>query len=440
MNPKEYLTNLFQKAIAMLSPEKIVMSSVRCNNSGLEIAGREIDMNDHPLYILAVGKAAIPMTKGLLNVVKENVTGLLIISPEDVDVPVELRQKTLNGSHPVPDKNSLNAGKRASEFFDQIPSDAIVLTLISGGTSSLMCLPADGISIDDLNETFHLLNNSGANIRQINAVRKHCSQIKGGQFLRFLDPSVTLIDMVISDVPDDDLSVIGSGPTTVDSSDYSDARQVLQEYDLWDKVPETVRNHIKRGLEGTISGTVKKGKDPIKKHHSSVISSARKLAEKMADVAERDGYTVWIAEHAYNRDVKEVSKIVTQMARAVADGIADIATPAVLVFYGESTVSVTGSGKGGRNQELALRSALDISGYDRITLLSAGSDGIDGPTDAAGAIVDGETISRAKKQGLDPDVYLQENDSYNFHSRAGTLLKTGPTGNNLMDVVLVFVK
>lgn len=424
----------------MLSPENIIERNVRRNSRMLEVADRKIDINDHPLYILAVGKAAVPMSKGLMNIVDKEVEELLIICPADADVPEEFQDNIQYGSHPVPDSRSLNAGKRAAGFFKQIPADAVVLTLISGGTSSLMCLPAEEISIEDLNTTFRLLNNSGANIREINTVRKHCSQIKGGQLLRFLDPSITLIDLVISDVPDDDLSVIGSGPTTVDTSGFRDARKVLAEYDLWKKVPETVRRHIEKGLEEEVAGTLKKGEDPLKEHYARVISSARKLAEKIAELAERDGYTGWIAEQAYNRDVKEVSKMVTQMARAVADGIADISTPAVLVYYGESTVNVTGNGKGGRNQELALRSALDISGYDRITLLSAGSDGIDGPTDAAGAIVDGETITQAKVQDLDPDSYLQDNDSYHFHSRAGSLLKTGPTGNNLMDVVLVLIQ
>lgn len=438
MDPKEYLNNLFREAIDELSPENIVAGNIRRNNRGLEVTDREIDISSRPLYILAVGKAAVPMTQGLMNVVDNEFSGLLIISPADMDVPAKLQDNIQFGSHPVPDSRSLNAGRQAVDFFRRMPPDAVVLTLISGGTSSLMCLPAEGISIEDLSTTFRLLNNSGANIREINAVRKHCSQIKGGQLLHFLEPSITLIDLVISDVPDDDLSVIGSGPTTLDTSGFRDARKVLVEYDLWKEVPETVRRHLERGLEEEAAGPLKKGEDPLKEHYARVISSARKLAEKIAEFAEKDGYTGWIAEQAYNRDVKEVSKMITQMARAVADGIANISTPAVLVFYGESTVNVTGTGKGGRNQELALRSALDIAGYDRITLLSAGSDGIDGPTDAAGAIVDGETIPQAK--GLDPDTYLKDNDSYHFHSRAGTLLKTGPTGNNLMDVVLVFVQ
>lgn len=440
MDPKTYLSRLFHETIDDMSPENIVESNVRRNDRGIVIRDREIKIGDRPLYVLAVGKAAVPMTMGLMNIDDGGIEDMLVITPRGVDIPEEIRDKVIYGSHPVPDDQSLNAGKRAAELFEKVPPKGIALTLISGGTSSLMCLPYDEISIEDLNTTFGLLNNSGANIREINAVRKHCSQIKGGQLLRFLDSSVTLIDLVISDVPDDDLSVIGSGPTTTDSSDFRDAHRVLMKYNLWSRMPKTIRNHIGKGMEGVVADTIKTGEDPLKEHHAEVISSARKLAEKLARLAERDGYNSWLAEQAFNRDVKEVSTEITEKAKAVAEGRSDISAPAVLVFYGESTVNVTGQGIGGRNQELALHSAVNIANLDRITLLSAGTDGIDGPTDAAGAIVNGETIQRANDQGLDPDKYLRENDSYHFHRQAGTLLQTGPTGNNLMDVVLVFIE
>lgn len=449
MDFKTYLTELFRRSLEALSPENIVRSNIVKTGNELQIAGKRIDTQGSPVHLMAVGKAAGPMIRGFMQAAGgvDELSDILVIAQQKTDLTDLPAGKIVYGSHPVPGEGSLTAGRQAVEFFRAVPAEGTLVTLISGGTSSLMCLPAERITISELNDVFRLLNNSGATIREVNAVRKHLSQIKGGQLLRNLDPGVTLIDLVISDVPDDDLSVIGSGPTTPDSSTFQDAYHVLLEYDLWKEVSDSVRDHIEKGLTGETVHTVKKNEDPLEDHYSRVIGSARKLAEKAGSLAGDDGFDVRIADEAFNEDVERMAKKITTRAIAVADD--DNGTksgdntgnkqPVLLIFYGESTVNVTGGGRGGRNQELALRGAMHIAGKDHITLLSAGTDGIDGPTDAAGAVVDGSTIPQAKAGGLEPEVFLQDNDSYTFHRRMETLLCTGPTGNNLMDIVLVVI-
>ncbi|MDX1618705.1 MAG: MOFRL family protein, partial [Balneolaceae bacterium] len=246
-------------------------------------------------------------------------------------------------------------------------------------------------------------------------------------------------DLILSDVPDDDPATIGSGPTTPDPSTFQDAYHILLEKDLWESLPPSVRSHVEKGIDGLVPDTLKPGDRPVTEHHSFIIGSARKMAGTVAASFEKEGYSTWLPDRAYNEDVESVADIIAEKAIGVIKQGQPVVPPAALIFYGESTVQVTGGGKGGRNQELALRGAVKIAGYENITWLSAGTDGIDGPTDAAGAIVDGNTIEQAEGRDLDYRSFLDQNDSYHFHQKAGTLYKTGPTGNNLMDLQVVIV-
>jgi glycerate-2-kinase len=343
----------------------------------------------------------------------DHITKSLVITSDREAATLCRAEEVIVGSHPLPDGRSLEAGNRTLDFMESIPPDAIVINLISGGTSSLLSLPADGISVDDLAATYELLNNSGAAIHDINTVRKHCSKVKGGQLLHYLDPKVTLIDLVISDVPDDELSMVGSGPTIPDWSSYQDAYHLLLEYDLWDKIPVSVRVHIEKGIRGEVQETVTPEEAPIERHQSEIISSASKLAQTIGTLASQEGVSVTVAEKPFNEEVEKVSRSIAETVLSTADRRkSQREQPALFVFWGESTVRVTGDGKGGRNQELALRGAIKIAGRPNITWLSAGTDGIDGPTDAAGATVYGTTIANAREKNLDPESYLSDSDSY----------------------------
>lgn len=433
----KYLSELFHRTLEACSPQKAVAGAASCEGDVLQIGESRFELDNQPVYVLAVGKAAVPMYQSVHAILDDHITGSLVITPTSSG-PIQCSaDEVIEGEHPVPGQGSLKAGEGVVAFLNTIPEDALVLSLISGGTSSLMCHPAEGITIEDLNQAFDLLNNSGAGIYEMNAVRKHCSSIKGGQLLRFLPNEISLVNLIISDVPGDDPAVIGSGPTVPDPSTFSDAHDVLQERRIWDNLPESVRKHIQAGINAQRSETLKPGERSDARWQTHIISSAGQFADQAAKFAEEDGNKIWVAEEPFNEPVEIVASDIIGRIEESLKGEGESIPPKVFIFYGESTVNVTGQGKGGRNQELALRGALKIAGRSNIGWLSAGTDGIDGPTDAAGALVGGDTITQARDQNIDPEKYLEDNDAYHFHEKMGTLLKTGPTGNNLMDVVFV---
>ena len=435
MNSKKLLPELFHDTLKICSPSNSIASVLKVQNGQCNIKDQQFNLNTHPVYVLSVGKASALMYDSVQDKLGDFITDSLVITPEQKQASACKANSVIVGSHPTPDEKSYKAGKAAVTFLEEVSENALLLCLISGGTSSLMCVPAENISISDLNRTFHLLNNSGASIHEINTVRKHCSKIKGGQLLRHVCSGAAIVDLVISDVPDDDLSVIGSAPTIEDATTFQEAYHILLQYQLWKDLPDNVRTHIEKGLNGQVPETLKPGKKPHHRHHTYVISSAQKFAQNLGNFASQKGYEVWISEKAYNENVETVAEeMVNHTLSSLSPRI-----PQLFIFYGESYVKVTGEGKGGRNQDLALRGALKIDGNANVTWLSAGTDGVDGPTDAAGAIVDGTTITKARKLNMDPVDYLERNDSYHFHLKAGTLFQTGPTGNNLMDVTLIAV-
>ncbi len=423
---------IFLRTIDKNKPARLIEEKVSNNSSGLEIDGEHFPLNNHPVYLIASGKASVAMAGALKKKFSIDDEKSICIARENGSKNKQ-KQKIIYASHPYPDKKSEKAADKLIRFIQQIPKNAIVLFALSGGTSALVSKPADGISIEEIAKVNKLLLNSGASILEINGVRKHLSKIKGGQLLNYFHPNITLIDLVISVVPGDDLEIIGSGLAIPDSTTFQNAYQTLIKYDLWEKLPQPARDHIQKGLSSEVSETLKPGDEPVQKHHSFIIGSARKFAETMGEEALAAGYQPIIAEEYYNGSVERViNKIISDLNNKSDDG-----TPKAFIYYGESTLNITGGGKGGRNQAMALRAAVKIDGMENITWLSAGTDGIDGPTDAVGAIVDGNTIKKAKEKGFNIHKFIETNDSYHFHSKMNTLLKTGPTGNNLMDVVLV---
>ncbi|MFH5831652.1 glycerate kinase [Halalkalibaculum sp. DA3122] len=428
---------IFRRSLDAQKPSTVLRQIVGENKIRSGEVEIELDGFDG-IYVVGSGKAAWEMVRTLCEEIGDRVAGALAVSPYD---PAEEKESIQfhQAAHPVPDSTSISAAEKITSFMERVPENSLLLYAISGGTSSLVCQPAGDITVDELNQIYEQLNNCGANIHEINTVRKHISRVKGGQLLRHVDPAVTLLDLVISDVPNDDMQVIGSGPTTPDTSTFQDAYHILLEYKLWEKLPGAARKHIEEGIEGIVPETVKPGEDPVDNHISIIVGSAQKLAQKACELMEEAGYDCWVAPQAYNKDVAKVARDIADKVISVKEQQVPAPLPVAFIFYGESTVEVTGDGKGGRNQELALRGALEIAGYENITWLSAGTDGIDGPTDAAGAVVTGSTVAEAQEKGIDPYEHLKNNDAYHFHEAMGTLLKTGPTGNNLMDIQIVLV-
>ncbi|MFV1884739.1 MAG: glycerate kinase type-2 family protein [Balneola sp.] len=388
-------------------------------------------------WILGAGKSSVSMARKLMEQEEISIKDGIIIS--NYSSFCENNIQVFKGSHPFPDEDSVSASYELLQLARKIPAGETVIFCLSGGASSMLCIPPDGVEIDELAEVYKLLLNSGASIHEINVVRKHLCLIKGGQLAQMLH-HVNLITLIESDVPDNDLETIGGAPTICDSSTFKDAFQVLKRYRLWDKVPHSVRIQIAKGMSRDIPETPKPGINDHPNHTIKLISEASSLADIIAEMITKEGYNSWVAESSYNEDVRKVSKMICSKAISVLSNNDPIEKPAALIFYGESTVEVKGDGKGGRNQELALISAISIEGQHSISMLSIGTDGIDGPTDAAGAIIDSKTTLLARKKKISPEEYLQKNDSYNFHNQMGTLIKTGPIGKNLMDLQVLLIE
>jgi len=398
----------------------------------------EIRNNDDPVWVLAAGKASQKMVLNLEKNLGDRIRDGILISNQTPDPGIRFVQQ-FKASHPYPDESCWSATLELLKLAREIPPGKTVVFCISGGASSLLCNPAGELEIDELAYTYKLILNSGASIHHMNMIRKHLSAIKGGQLALAL-AHTKLITLAISDVPGDDPEVIGSGPTLPDPTTFEDAYRISKYHGIWDKYPVSVRKHLLDGLEGLIPDTPKPESQGHPNHKIHLISTARLLAEQCEDKLKKQGYNTYIDKKAYSDDTRKVSKRMCSEAISVLSKDKPIKKPAALLYYGESTVNVTGDGKGGRNQELALASAISVEGQHAISMMSFATDGVDGPTDAAGAIINSRTTLNARKQGLDPEDYLQKNDSYTFFKQTEELIQTGPTGNNLMDLQILLVE
>jgi hydroxypyruvate reductase len=313
----------------------------------------------------------------------------------------------------------------------------LVICVISGGGSALLTLPVDGISLDDLQRTTDALLRSGATINQINVVRKHLDVVKGGGLARLAAPA-QLLTLVLSDVVGNPLDAIASGPTVGDTSTFADAVRVFDQYGLWSDLPEAVVARIRRGAAGELADTPKPG-DPLFANSQTVVVGSNLLAcEAAARAASEAGCHTLVLTTFVEGEAREAGRVLAGVLREVDASGHPLSRPACIVAGGETTVTIRGAGKGGRNQELALSAAFGLRGLERVLLASIGTDGSDGPTDAAGAWVDGSTLARAAAAGLDPSASLAANDSYTFFDTLGGLIRTGPTQTNVNDLYLLF--
>lgn len=388
------------------------------------------------IWVLGAGKASVAMAAELIEALPYAPIDGMIISPSHDYLD---NIQVFKGAHPYPDEDTVAASYELLTLAEQIPDGDTVLFCISGGASSLLTIPPYGVEVDELAILHQLLLNSGASIHEINTVRKHMCGLKGGKLGKVLS-NTNLITLLISDVPGDSLNSVGSGPTLADNTTFTDARNILQNFNIWDKTPVSIQTHIQLGVEGVIDENPSESEGFFKDHKVVELNSAGQLAHSVAAELEGRGYSAWVAEKAYSGPIRKVAKQICEQAISVLSINQPVKKPAALIFYGESEVEVKGSGKGGRNQELALICALSLEGQHKVQLLSVGTDGIDGPTDAAGALIDSFTTLKARKKKLSPEEFLQNNDSYHFHKHMDTLIKTGPTGNNLMDLQVLIVE
>jgi hydroxypyruvate reductase len=345
----------------------------------------------------------------------------------------------IEAGHPVPDPQSIKAGQSVVALLDELTANDLLIVAISGGASALLCAPAEGITLTAKQQTTDLLLRAGADIHELNCVRKHLSLLKGGQLAARAYPA-RVLSLLLSDVVGDSLDVIGSGLTAPDPSMFSQAVRVLETRGVWPHVPLAVREHLEKGARGEIAETPKPGDGLFQNVSNVIVGSSRQALEAAAEEAKRRGYRPLILSSRIQGEARAAARLHADILWEAITSGHPIRRPACILSGGETTVTVRGEGKGGRNQEFALAAALALEGADNILLLSAGTDGTDGPTDAAGALADGDTVARAAQKGLDAAAYLARNDSYAFFDALHDLVKTGPTGTNVMDVNIMLAR
>jgi hydroxypyruvate reductase len=420
---------LFRAALAAVEPVRLVarLVEVRGDTAVVKLPAAGERKLPLPLRVLGAGKAAARMAEGCTVAVGEqHLSGLVIVNDgAAVSLPtVTVRE----AAHPLPDQRGVQATRELMDLAGR-PFPGGTLCLISGGASSLLVCPRPPVSLEDKVQTTRLLLGCGADISEINAVRKHLSAVKGGGLLRILNPPT--LTLAVSDVVGDSPSLIGSGPTVADPSTFEDAWNVITRHGLIEQIPLRVRNVLEQGRSGVLPETLKPESPACQGAELAIIASNRVALEGAAIAARERGWTPLVVAEPLTGDTHEAAgRFVAALLRLAGDGSRE---RRCVLAGGETTVRVRGHGRGGRNQEFALVAAKMLAGTS-LTLLSAGTDGIDGPTDAAGAIVDGETLAIAKRRGLDPDAALVANDSYSFLDQVGCLVRCGPTGTNVMDV------
>ena len=423
-----------ERAINAAEPKQLVEAKVKVENNQLQVEGYLFDLGkfEH-VYVVGGGKAGDKMAQAIEEILGGHVTAGV------VNVPYGAKQKTqvieLNeASHPIPDEAGVKGTRRIVALAEQAEEDDLVICLISGGGSSLMPLPREGISLKDKQALTNELLKCGAAITEINTVRKHLSSFKGGWLAKKAYPA-TVLNLVLSDVMGDPLDSIASGPTVPDPSTFSDARKILKKYGLWLNAPVSIRKIISEGAKGLLEETPKPNDLVFEHVHNVIIGNNRTSSQAAFDCLRSKGLSTLLLAKMLEGEAKEVGKVLANLANEVCKS--SISKSLGVVAGGETTVTVVGEGVGGRNQELVLSAAMKLEDSAGCVFASLSTDGVDGPTDAAGAIVDGATLKRARRLGLDPEKYLLNNDSYSFFLKLGDLIFTNATGTNVNDVSVI---
>jgi glycerate-2-kinase len=427
-----------ESAINAVNPRKITKSKLLLRNSTLYVNEYSFDLRKFKnVYVIGGGKASGSMAEALEEILGNHITNGFLNIPRGSKYKTD-GIKLHEASHPIPDESGVKGTRHMLEIAGQAREDDLVICLISGGGSSLMPLPRGEISITDKRELTNDLLKCGATINEINTVRKHISDFKGGWLAKKAYPA-TILNLILSDVLGDPLDFIASGPTIPDSTTFSDAMKVLKKYDLWDKAPTSIREVLSDGEKGLIPETPKADDEAFKKVYNIVVGNNRLASLAACKYIKSAGLNTLLLTSTLEGEARYVGAMLASIANEVSMSGNPVQKPAGIIAGGETTVTVTGKGVGGRNQELVLAAVLKLKDRDGVVVASLSTDGIDGPTDAAGAIVDGKTLARATKMKMIPEEFLAENDSYQFFSELGGLIFTGPTGTNVNDIAVLVI-
>ncbi len=438
------LRDVFDAALSAVDPYAAVVKALRVEHNMLKAGGSVCDLDafEH-VVVVGAGKAAAAMAAAAEQVFGDKVTRGIVVVKYGHGGKLD-KTEQIEAAHPIPDEAGLQGTRRILDLVRDADEMTLVICLISGGGSSLLVAPLPGVTLDDKQRTTDLLLKAGATIDELNAVRKHLSAVKGGRLAQLAHPA-TVVTLILSDVIGDKLDVIASGPTAPDRSTFLDAAAVIQKFSLETAIPSPVAAFLERGRVGREPETVKSGDASVLRTTNVIVGSIAQAIDAAREKATALGWQTEVVTAELRGEARDAARFLAQMAKRVRDGLQP-GERRCLLSGGETTVTVTGNGKGGRNQELALAFALEMAGADGITLLSAGTDGNDGPTDAAGAVVDGGVVSAARTLGIQPEAYLANHDSYTFFqlldSHAGEKhhVMTGPTGTNVMDMQIVMIE
>jgi hydroxypyruvate reductase len=432
---------IWSAALQAVDPEAAVRRAVRLRGDVLHAGSRSFDLSRvRKVWAIGAGKAAAPMALALEQRLGPRLEGGLLVTKYGHSLPLG-RVRMLESGHPLPDANGIAAAGELLRFITtEVRPRDLVFCLLSGGGSALLPAPAADLTLEDKLVTTDLLLRAGATIHEMNAVRKHLSSLKGGGMARLL-AGTPVVSLILSDVVGDDLDTIASGPLSPDRSTFVDCRQLLDRLGVWRRVPARVRTRIQNGAAGNLDETPKPG-DPAFRHKTSIVVGSNTLAcQAAAREARKAGYRPLVLTSRLEGDTGEAARFHMAVAREIEAAGAPVARPACVISGGETTVRVRGNGRGGRNQEFVLQAVRALARMESPCLVaSLGTDGTDGPTDAAGAVADNSSLARSLKHSPTfLDDCLRNNDSYEFFRRLGDLVMTGPTRTNVMDLHLILL-
>jgi glycerate 2-kinase len=431
------LHKLIAAGLSTADPYHALLKHVALDRDSLRVGRRTYNLS-HIDRIVAVGagKASARMAQALEAALGPRLHDGLVIVKTGHTLPTKWIT-ILEASHPIPDRAGLHATQRLLRLTQRLTPRDLLIVLLSGGASSLLPAPVAGVTLPDKQRTTRLLLHSGATINEMNVVRKHLSSIKGGGLAA--STRAKIVTLLLSDVIGDDLGSIGSGPTAGDPSTFADAVDVLRRYRSWRAVPEAVRRYLDRGRKGDATETLKPGSRRLRSVQHHIIGNNRIMLDAVARAAQQADLHTKFISHPITGEARVAAKQLTDLAKAISAGHGILNRPCCVVAGGETTVMVTGRGKGGRAQEFAASAALEIAGLPNTWIVALGTDGTDGPTDAAGAIVTGGTVARAKKLGIDLRSSLNRHNTYPALNALGCHIHTGPTGTNVNDLYLLLL-
>jgi glycerate 2-kinase len=427
-----------EQALLAVNPSRCLECSLKVQDQRLIGDDLSISLTRYRrIVLLAVGKAAVPMMEAALKILKDFEVSGISVMPKREKLARSVEQIELfRAGHPLPDQEGLRAAKRVMTILKHMHKDELLLCLISGGASAMLPAPAKGISLADKRKVTEALVRSKASIHEINAVRRHLSELKGGRLVQIC-PASKIISVIMSDVPGNSLPDIASGLTVEDSTSYQDAVDVLEKYDIWNALPLSVVDHLTRGLGGQIPDTPKPGEPAFGHVHNLIIAENRTACVAAKNALKRHGVSAVILASSVEMEARSMGELLASFAVESERFDEPLQGKEAMILGGESTVEVKGLGLGGRNQETALSAVGAIAGLDGTVIATMGTDGIDGNSPAAGAIIDGNTMQRAKGKGMMPEAYLAKNDSYRFFRRLEDSIVTGKTNTNVGDIYVL---